>query len=270
MSNVLERKRKMVTKKIWFICCLSLVVALPGLSAGTDDAGPVPYMGEEPPGMIPRIFAPGFISLTNRYENNICFTKDGHECYFVTRTSNWSSYQIFETHYENEQWTTPKRASFSNNLSLCPSLANNDQDLYFSMSSPNIYKVTRTAAGWSSPTVVGSPVSSSQAEWSCHISTLGNMWICSWRSGGVGGCDLWKVLYENGRFTQAVDLRDLNTTSSDCGPAPGPNEDYIVFMSGRPGGFGNADLYVSLNDGEGGWTAPRNLGPTINTSGTES
>ena len=98
----------MNTRKIWLIFYLLLVVVLPGLSAGADDARPAPYMGEEPPGMVPRIFAPGFVSLTNRYENNICITKDGREYYFVTRTSNWSSYQIFETHYENGQWTTPR------------------------------------------------------------------------------------------------------------------------------------------------------------------
>ncbi len=260
----------MKTQQKKFFGCISLIIVVSGLITNADEIGPPPYMGQEPPCLVPKVFAPGLVSLSNRYENNICFTKDGRECYFVTRTSNWSSYQIMETRYENGQWTTPRRASFSNNLSLCPSLADDDQSLYFSMSSPNIYRVTRTANGWLSPAVVSSPVSSSQAEWSCHVSTLGNMWICSWRSGGVGGCDLWKVQYENGRFTQGQNFRNLNTTSGDCGPVPGPDEEYIVFMSGRPGGFGGTDLYISYPDGQGGWTDPSNLGPPINTSGTES
>ena len=148
--------------------------------------GPPPYMGQEPPGLVPKVFAPGFISLPNRFEHNICFSKDGRECYFVTRASNWSSYQIMVTRYESGQWTTPARASFTNNQSLCPSLSDDDQYLYFSRSPASIYRVTRTADGWSNPTRVGSPVSSSSNDWSCHVSNLGNMWTCSWRSGGVG------------------------------------------------------------------------------------
>ena len=38
-------------------------------------------------------------------------------------------------------------------------------------------------------------------------------------------------------------------------PMPGPNEDYVVFNSDRPGGFGGGDLYISFADGQGGWTA---------------
>jgi hypothetical protein len=51
---------------------------------------------------------------------------------------------------------------------------------------------------------------------------------------------------------------------------PGPNEDYFIWSSDRTGGVGNSDLYISFSDHHGGWTAPKNLGPTINTPGTES
>jgi hypothetical protein len=173
------------------------------------------------------------------------------------------------TRYENEQWTTPARASFSNYQSGCPALADNDQSIYFSRGG-SISKATRTANGWSSPIRVNQPVSSSQSDWTCHVSNLGNLWLCSHRSGGVGVCDLWTIQSENGRFTQAQNLRTLNTSNNDCDPAPGPNEDYVIWMSGKPGGFGGNDLYISFADYQGGWTAPRNLGPAINTSNGES
>jgi hypothetical protein len=226
-------------------------------------------MGQEPPGVVPKVFAPGIISLANRCEHGLCFNKDGQECYFTVRAANWSSAQIMVTRIENGQWTIPVQAPFSNNQSMCPSLADNDQSLYFSRS-VDIYRVHRTAEGWSQPELVAAPASSPSQEYSCHISSLGNLWTCSWRSGGVGQCDLWRIRFADGQFTEATDLFTLNTTASDCGPVPGPNEDYIIWNSARAGGFGNMDLYISFSNGQGGWTSPRNLGPTINTSKTEA
>jgi hypothetical protein len=226
-------------------------------------------MGQEPPGLTPKVFAPGIISLSNRFEDSICLSKDGRECYFTVRNSAWTVYQIYETHYSNGQWTTPAVASFSDGQSLNPGLADNDQSLYFGRYG-HIWKARRVGQGWSQPEAVPAPISSAQNDWSCCISSLGNAWICSWRTGGVGQCDLWRVTSTNGQFTEATDLRSLNTSASDCSPVPGPNEDYVIWQSGRPGGFGGADLYVSLPDGKGGWTTPRNLGATINSSGNET
>ncbi|MBL7800181.1 MAG: PD40 domain-containing protein [Chitinophagales bacterium] len=43
----------------------------------------------------------------------------------------------------------------------------------------------------------------------------------------------------------------------------------LYFSSDKPGGFGGMDLYKTIRDKSGNWTAPENLGVTINTSGDE-
>ncbi len=230
-----------------------------------DSNRPPAYMGQEPPGLTPKVFAPGLVSLPNRCEHGLCFSKDGQECYLAVRAADWSSARIMVMRYENGQWTSPVQAAFSDMQSLCPSLADGDQTLYFNRSM-DVWRVRRTVQGWSQPEIVAAPASSTQAEWSCHISSLGNLWICSHRPGGAGGCDVWRVSSVGGQFTEATNLRILNASSSDCQPVPGPNEDYVVFHSDRPGGLGGVDLYVGFADGLGGWTAPRNLGPMINSS----
>jgi hypothetical protein len=57
---------------------------------------------------------------------------------------------------------------------------------------------------------------------------------------------------------------------SDQQPAISKDGLSLYFASGRPGGFGDFDIYVSqrtsVNDR---WGAPQNLGPTINTSSRE-
>jgi len=243
-----------------------LFTALPSLAADVTPAPP--YMGQEPPGLQPRVFAPGLLGIPNRIENDICLSKDGRECYFTSRTAGWTVYEIMVTRYENGQWTAPVRASFSDSRSLGPCLADDDQTIYFGRSQ-DLWRARRTSQGWSQPEIMAAPVSSPQADYTAYMSTLGNLWTCSWRTGGLGGCDVWRVSFADGQFREAINLSSLNAPANECSPMPGPDEKYVVFNSDRPGGFGSGDLYISFADGQGGWTAPRNLGPTINSSRSE-
>jgi hypothetical protein len=252
--------------KVHLKTILSVILFITTCSAIAETPPEGPYFGLTPPGKTPEVFAPGIISLPNRFEQDICFSEDGGECYFSVRNSAWTEHQIYETHYENGEWTTPVQASFSNNHSTAPALADNDQSLYFSRDA-DIWKVVRTEGGWSAPVMVPAPVNSTEDEWSCRISNLGNAWICSWRPGGSGACDIWRVQYADGNFINPTNISSINTTYSDCQPVAGPDEKYVIFNPySLPGGFGNGDLYISLADGQGGWKSPQNLGPTINTS----
>jgi hypothetical protein len=211
----------------------------------------------------PKVFAPGLSSIPNRIENDICLNRTDRECYFTSRRRLFG----LRDHGHTVERTVdpPVRASFSDSRSLGPCLADNDQTIYFGRSQ-DLWRARRTPQGWSQPEIVAAPVSSAQADYTASMSTLGNLWTCSWRTGGLGGCDVWRVSYADGQFQEATNLRTLNAPANECSPMPGPDEEYAVFNSDRPGGFGGGDLYISFPDGQGGWAAPRNLGPTINSS----
>ncbi len=51
-------------------------------------------------------------------------------------------------------------------------------------------------------------------------------------------------------------------------PALSADEKLLFFASDMPGGFGGTDIYVSRYDG-GNWSAPINLGKTVNSKGNE-
>ncbi len=51
-------------------------------------------------------------------------------------------------------------------------------------------------------------------------------------------------------------------------PSLSPDGKMLFFVSDKPGGFGDTDIYVS-EKGEDGWEEPQNLGPLINSSGSE-
>jgi hypothetical protein len=62
----------------------------------------------------------------------------------------------------------------------------------------------------------------------------------------------------------------INTPAKESGLAVDPNGRWIIFASERPGGQGGHDLYVSFRTDadpatSDGWTAPRNLGPAVNS-----
>jgi hypothetical protein len=268
----------MKIRKVGTIYWMILLAALPGLAAA--DAAPAPYMGQEPPGLVPKIFAPGFISLADRRESFITFTPDGNECYFTVHQTEWAPYWIMMTVYRDGAWTTPQRAPFTNDVSLCPSISPDGSRLFFCSHRDNakghgVWQCLRTAEGdWSTPVEMDRQISSGSMEFSCHLSDKGNMFVCSWRAGGQGGCDGWRIPYVDGRFQQAENLTALNSSVGDCCFVPGPHEAYLIFQSRRPpsgnqGGFFGTDLFISFASPKGGWTPPRNLGPTINSSATD-
>ena len=235
------------------------------------EAQTLEYMGQDPPGVTVQRFAPGVISLDDREEQGLVFSPDGKECYFTVSAADWSSYRIMMTRVENGAWTPPKTAPFSNDYSLSPSLSPDGTRLYFSSNRRTdgkqaIWQCRRTKGQqWSSPQEMNRQVSSAADEWSCHLSDQGNMYVCSWRAGGQGRCDGWRITDPEGPSAKARNLKALNTGGGDCGVVPGPKERYVIFQSERPDGRGKPDLYISHALAEGRWSEPRNLGPTINS-----
>lgn len=83
------------------------------------------------------------------------------------------------------------------------------------------------------------------------------------------GCDLYKVDRDLGNMAWR-NLRSLGETVNDPAwdsqPCLSLDGNELFFASHRSG---NSDLYHCYRDGNGHWSEPENLGPVINTKGTE-
>lgn len=91
------------------------------------------------------------------------------------------------------------------------------------------------------------------------------------RPGGVGGIDIWRASRNsvNEPFGAFVNLpAPLNSTADDFCPTPLPGGN-LLFVSSRAGGFGGSDVYSSRPEA-GGWSAPQNFGPNINSPAGEA
>lgn len=87
---------------------------------------------------------------------------------------------------------------------------------------------------------------------------------------GKGSCDIYFSQYNNGVWSKPSNLGDaINTMYWESQPSISPDGLTLYFASGRPGGLGGSDLYKSEFK-NGAFQKAINLGPNINTSGSES
>jgi hypothetical protein len=87
----------------------------------------------------------------------------------------------------------------------------------------------------------------------------------------MGGLDIWRASRNsvNEPFGAPVNLpAPINSILDDFCPTPILGNG-LYFVSSRAGGFGGGDIYLSREEG-GGWSAPQNLGPEINSAGGEA
>jgi hypothetical protein len=130
--------------------------------------------------------------------------------------------------------------------------------------------VERTPQGWSEPKRLPPPINSDFTEFFFSQAADETAYCCSDRPGGIGALDLYRVRQEPGQPARAENLgAPVNTKYYTGDPCIAPDGRCLVFAAGRPDGRGGMDLYVSFDNGQGGWTVPVNLGLGFNTPADE-
>ncbi len=87
---------------------------------------------------------------------------------------------------------------------------------------------------------------------------------------GVGDFDLYISYNTPTGWSEPENLgRNVNSEFWDSSPSLSPDNRALYFSSGRPGGYGGYDLYVSYRQTNGKWGLAQNMGPDINTVGDE-
>jgi hypothetical protein len=132
-------------------------------------------------------------------------------------------------------------------------------------SKANLYRCDRTVFGWTKPQVLGPPLSSPAAEWGFSIAADNSFYLASTRKGGRGSGDIWRIPFIDKSWSLAINMHAINTRYSDGAPGVAPDESFLIFNFVRPRSRRGADLYLSLRQPDGTWTAPRNLGPKVNS-----
>jgi hypothetical protein len=125
------------------------------------------------------------------------------------------------------------------------------------------------------PTNLGPVINTAGFDGGPSLSADGlTLYLASARPGGVGGDDLWISIRSglNEPWQPPVNLGPtVNSTSGDASPSISSNALELFFDSGRPGGQGSGDIWVTTRASTAdSWGPPRNLGPIVNSASADS
>lgn len=244
-----------------------IVSALCVVLAACAEQAPLsgPYLGQDPPGAMPEIFAPGVIS-TGHAEIKVVFTPDGREMFYQL----WGApHPVVLTAKEvGGRWTEPEVASFSGRVIEGFDISKDGRRIVVVSTAPplvgtrplqesRIRFVERAGEGWVEgevlrPSLRGYP----------SIAANGNLYLATG--------DLWVSELVNGEYAEMRNLGDSVNTDEffEEDPFIAPDESYLLFCR-RDDGFGGWDIFVSFREEDGTWTRAVNMGEAINTSATE-
>ncbi len=133
----------------------------------------------------------------------------------------------------------------------------------------------RTADGWTFPEKVNIEYYYNLSEYSSfYLANDGVTLLMSiQREDSYGDKDIYvSFLQPNGGFTEPMNLGPtINTAGDESTPFLASDGVSLYFSSTGHGGYGNSDVFFSrrVDSNWTNWKQPRNLGPAINTSGSD-
>jgi len=236
-----------------------------------------PYLGQPPPGLSSRMFAPGIVS-TERDELNAVFTPDGNEFYFTIHDAS-GRWTIMMMKAENGRWSRPRPASFSGRWSDVDLFITADgRRLYFCSDRPltelsetrkdfDIWMSERAATGWSKPVNLGAPVNSSDDEFYPSLTGDGTIYFQSRRPGGPGLADIWRSRPAASGYAAAECLPPpVNSAGFEGDTLVALDESYLIVSASRDPPSEQADLFLSFPGPNGTWTPLVKLGFEVSSA----
>jgi hypothetical protein len=267
-------------KTMRFIICMMCLPLISSANAAGNDSSGVPdipalvgpYVGQDPPGDTPVLFAPGVIS-TGREHSAAMFTPEGNEIWF----GRMFPAKIYYMKQFDGKWTEPQIAPFCDTCNyLYPVLTHDGNRIFFSSDRPfkpnggrlprgevDIWVLERNPHGWSEPRHLNDHINLGRRSSCGSIAANGDLYF----SGQAGGesVDIFCSSFIDDDYAIPENLTAIDSPSPDHCPFIARDGSYLIFSSFR-GGLGRSDLFISFRKPDGSWSEPQNLGPTINSA----
>ncbi|MEO7215455.1 hypothetical protein [Mucilaginibacter sp.] len=228
----------------------------------------------------PKIFQPGVISKGD-YESHPAFSPTGDTLYFIKCSYDLNVSAICVSYLRNKRWSAPKIVSFSGKyMDADPFVAKDGKTLYFMSNRPDedgavpkndtdIWMVKLGVNDWGKPQRLPAPVNSEGDEYYPGIADNGTIYFGSTRSGGLGGCDIYRCRFVNGKYQPAENLGEgINTIGNDYEAFIAPDESYLIYNSTPGSFFRGLDFYISYNKNDI-WTKAVKLPVPISSDGID-
>lgn len=225
------------------------------------------YFDQESPKDTALIFAPGIISTNQYYEYPCTFSKDFKEFFYGGMDQDKNRVLMYVKRDEKDNWSSPEIISFTEFNEMEPIFSPDSNKLFFSAETEDIkgkphelYYVEREGDGWSKPHRFLDSINSSMVEYYVSASENGNIYFTR------EGLGIYKSIFNGKKYLDAEKLGAFDGYGYVSHPFIAPDESFILFDARGEGSYGSADLYISFNIEETGFSEPINLGSKINTS----
>jgi hypothetical protein len=232
------------------VILISIIIGLISNSL-LSQSDTIDYLGQTPPGDVPQAFAPGIVSLNNRYEYGLSVSPNGKEIFFTCEEPGNGLMRITKN---DSTWSSPHLADLrkTNTWEFEAFYTKEGDSLFFTSKDGNkqqLYYVTKTDSGWGEAKKLISAVNDDDVMW-CSFSDNGNMYYtktsdfssyCSKKVDGV---------YQAGE-----------KVASGAHPYISSDESFFLF-NGANGG-----IYIKFKEADGtSWGQAIKLNSNINTS----
>ena len=147
-----------------------------------------------------------------------------------------------------------------------PNTIGNEKDPVYNDYYEDIYYSTKQADGtWSQAKNVGEPVNTSDHDANSGLSIDGSKLIIY--LGNKNNGDLYESLLSGEKWGAPRDFgKNINSDKyHESSASYSIDGKALYFVSDKPGGIGDRDIYVSYLDEKGKWGKAENLGPIVNT-----
>lgn len=217
-----------------------------------------PYLGQKPPGLIPKPFAPGIVT-TDGWEVSGVFTPDLKEFYFIREGEKEGQQEIVVIQYENNQW---KDSVISSRVGT-PFISPDGKTMHLSKR----YKERTKDGKWSEIKKLDYPFKDLPIM-RLTASAKGTYFFDEFKSDFTG--DIRYSRFVNGKYEEPKLLNSKINSGKSFHPFIAPDESYLIFDGKREGGYGNSDIYICFKQQDGSWGEPINMGDKINTDAWEA
>jgi WD40-like Beta Propeller Repeat len=235
----------------------------------------------------PIVFEPGIISGVE-HDAALAFTPDGRGVYF--QRSDGTDSRILVSRLRNGRWSEPEVAPFSGRWSdMEPAMAADGSHIIFISNRPivpggqpidgffggqpqpggggNLWRVDRTADGWSEPYRLPETVNVGTNVFAPSILRDGSLLFMR-SDPTTGKFRIYRSQHGPDGYATAGPMPFSTGAVTDVDPVADRDETFIIFGSGRPPAK-DMDLFIVRRSGAG-WGTPQHLGPVINAPGSDA
>ena len=223
------------------------------------------YFGQKPPGITPKIFAQGIVSINGRSEYGISFSPDLDEMYFSVQKKGKTA-DIYFSKLEDKKWKPIEKADFTKGKKageMEPFLSFDGKKIYFTAYNPDftntkIWVANWINSDWGNARKLDSPINDEEV----FNATLA-------KNGDLFYTDIFKSktyysAFKNGKYPK---VREVEIEFGIHGFIS-PSQDYLLVdaRNKEDKNRKDKDIYVYFKKKDGAWSKPINLGDKVNSN----